>query len=123
MLCLYALEKSYQLTAVGMCVEERGIVVHFVGYETSLDRTDSIAFGRRRQMKIQKGDRVLVNLAPFIGAVLPSKESIPCTILDVAGTEAHVRTDPPYREVSLWVLSTWIDGKAKQQQEIYYSRP
>jgi hypothetical protein len=62
-------------------------------------------------MSIAKGDRVLVNLAPFIGSVLPSRESIPCTVLDVDGIQAHVRTEPPYREVVMWVLTSWIDSK------------
>jgi hypothetical protein len=60
-------------------------------------------------MKVQQGDRVMVNVAPFIGSVMRSKESVPCEVLGVDGIHVHVRTDPPYRDVSLWVLSSWIE--------------
>lgn len=73
-------------------------------------------------MDIGKGDRVLVNLAPFIGAVLPSKELIPCTVLDVDGVQTHVRTEQPYREVTMWIRSSWIDGKVKESPALASSR-
>lgn len=73
-------------------------------------------------MDIRKGDRVLVNLAPFIGSALPSKESIPCVVLDLNEVQVHVRTEPPYREVSLWVLSTWINGKVKEKHDLFAGR-
>jgi hypothetical protein len=74
-------------------------------------------------MNIQKGDRVFVNLAPFIGAVLPSKESIPCIVLDVDDRETRVCTEPPYRQVSLWVLSSWVGDKVKERPELASLRP
>jgi hypothetical protein len=64
-------------------------------------------------MDIKQGDHVFVNVAPFIGSVMRSKESIPCEVLAVEGIHAEVRVLPPYREVSLWVLSSWIEGSAK----------
>ena len=67
-------------------------------------------------MEIQKGDHVLVNVAPFIGSVMRGSESIPCEVLDVDGIQVHVRAEPPYRGVSLWVLSSWVDGWQRQNE-------
>jgi hypothetical protein len=69
-------------------------------------------------MDIQKGDHVLVNVAPFIGSIMRSEESIPCTVLDVDGIQIHVRAEPPYRAVSLWTLSSWVDGRLQQKREL-----
>ena len=69
-------------------------------------------------MDIQIGDRVLVNVAPFIGSIMRSEESIPCIVLDVDGIQIHVRAEPPYRAVSLWILSSWVDGRLQQKQEL-----
>ena len=73
------------------------------------------------EMEIQKGDRVLVNVAPFIGSIMRSNESIPCEVVDVDGIQVHVRAEPPYRDVSLWVLSSWIDGRLQQKRELLSS--
>jgi len=72
-------------------------------------------------MDIQKGDRVLVNVAPFIGSVMRGNDSIPCEVLDVDGLQVHVRAEPPYRGVSLWVLSNWVDGRQRQKRELLSS--
>jgi hypothetical protein len=72
-------------------------------------------------MDIQKGDRVLVNIAPFIGSMMRGGESIPCEVLGVDGIQVCVRPEPPYRSVSLWVLSNWIDGRRRQKQELLSS--
>jgi hypothetical protein len=72
-------------------------------------------------MEIQKGDRVLVNVAPFIGSIMRSNGSIPCEVVDVDGIQVHVRAEPPYRDASLWVLSSWIDGRQQQKQELLTS--
>ena len=72
-------------------------------------------------MGIQKGDRVLVNVAPFIGSVMRGNESIPCEVLDVDGLQVYVRAEPPYRGVSLWVLSSWVDGRQRQKRELLAS--
>ena len=69
-------------------------------------------------MDIQIGDRVLVNVAPFIGSIMRSEESIPCIVLDVDGIQIHVRAEPPYRAVSLWILSSWVDGRLQQKREL-----
>ena len=62
-------------------------------------------------MDIQEGDWVLVNLAPFIGSIRRSHESIPCRVLAADATHVEVLTEDPFREVSLRVLTTWIEGK------------
>lgn len=69
-------------------------------------------------MDVRKGDRVLVNIAPFIGSAMRCDDSIPCEVLAVDGAQTHVRVEPPYRDVSLWVLSSWIDGQLKQKREL-----
>jgi hypothetical protein len=66
-------------------------------------------------MAIQKGDQVLVNVAPFVGSLRRSKESIPCRVVAVDEPHVQVETDYPYRTVSLWILSDWIEGKLEQQ--------
>jgi hypothetical protein len=65
-------------------------------------------------IKVKAGDRVLVNIAPFIGSMKRSDDSIPCEVLDVDGPEVQVRTEEPYRIVSLWVLASWIDGAVER---------
>jgi hypothetical protein len=72
-------------------------------------------------MDIQIGDHVLVNVAPFIGSVMRGGGSIPCEVLDVNGIQVHVRAEPPYRGVSLWVLSSWVDGRQRQKRELLSS--
>jgi hypothetical protein len=72
-------------------------------------------------MDIRKGDHVLVNVAPFIGSVMRCDESIPCEVLDVEGIQVHVRAEPPYRAAALWVLSSWIDGRRRKEQELMSS--
>jgi hypothetical protein len=72
-------------------------------------------------MDIQKGDHVLVNVAPFIGSIMRCDEAIPCEVLEVDGIQVHVRAEPPYREVDLWVLSSWIDVQLRQKQELLSS--
>ncbi len=69
-------------------------------------------------MQVRKGDRVLVNVAPFIGSIMRGNESIPCEVIDVNGLQVQVRAEPPYREVSLWVLADWIDDRPRQKQEL-----
>ncbi len=72
-------------------------------------------------MDIQKGDRVLVNVAPFIGSAMRCDDSVPCEVLDIEDIRVHVRTEPPYRSVCLWVLSTWIDGRQEQEERELFS--
>lgn len=63
-------------------------------------------------MKIREGDHVLVNLAPFIGSALPSKQSIPCKVRGVRGEQVQIVAEPPCREVLIWVRLQWIDGRS-----------
>ena len=62
-------------------------------------------------MDVQQGEQVLVNLAPFIGSLRPCNQSIPCSVLAIAETQVEVTTLEPFRELSLWVSSRWIDSK------------
>ena len=62
-------------------------------------------------MDIQIGDRVLVNVAPFIGSARRNREYVPCRVLAVDETRAQVCTEEPYRTVALWVASSWIERK------------
>ncbi|MCD4727637.1 MAG: hypothetical protein K8R46_08245 [Pirellulales bacterium] len=73
-------------------------------------------------MDVRKGDRVLVNVAPFIGSIMRSNESIPCEVIDVNGLQVHVRAEPPYRDVSIWILSSWIENLPQQKRELLASR-
>jgi hypothetical protein len=50
-----------------------------------------------------------------------SHESIPCEVLEVDGLQVHVRVEPPYRGVSLWILSSWVDGRPGQKRELLSS--
>ena len=60
-------------------------------------------------MKVREGDQVLVNLAPFIGSMRRCAEAIPCRVVAIDGPHVEIRTSDPYRELSLWIDSTWID--------------
>ena len=64
-------------------------------------------------MDIRQGEHVLVNLAPFIGSSRRSSESIACNVRAIDDTRVEVETEEPYRRFSLWVASTWIDGKVE----------
>ena len=63
----------------------------------------------RNEMEIREGDHVRVNLAPFIGSVMRSRQSVPCQILAIDGIHVEVRAEYPCREVKLWVLASWIE--------------
>jgi hypothetical protein len=60
-------------------------------------------------MDIEKGDRVRVNVAPFIGSLRRSKQTVMCEVIDVEGDEIEVRTLPPCREVTLAIGRFWIE--------------
>ena len=49
-------------------------------------------------MSVHRGDRVLVNVAPFIGSALRAKQSISCEVVDVEG--ARCMSAPNRRIVS-----------------------
>jgi hypothetical protein len=61
-------------------------------------------------MDIQKGNRVLVNVAPFIGSWHRNKDSIPCRVLSVKESSIEIATEPPYRELSMWISPNWVEG-------------
>lgn len=61
-------------------------------------------------MNLQKGSRVLVNIAPFIGSWQRSKDSIPCRVLSIKETSVEIVTEPPYRVLSMWISPSWIEG-------------
>jgi hypothetical protein len=67
----------------------------------------------RAPMKLRKGDRVQVNLAPFIGSAVPSSQLIPCRVIDVRTAEVQVCPEPPCRAVGLWITSRWIEGQSQ----------
>ncbi len=62
-------------------------------------------------MSLRQGDRVLVNVAPFIGSARRSKESVPCAICAIAEDRIQVSPEAPYRRVVLWVDRDWVDRK------------
>jgi len=66
-------------------------------------------------MDIQKGDQVLVNVAPFIGSSRRNGENIHCEVVDIWGDEIEVRTLSPFREFQLRVTRNWIEGKTNGQ--------
>jgi hypothetical protein len=72
-------------------------------------------------MDVRKGDRVLVNVAPFIGSASRCDDSIPCEVLAVDGMRTRVRVEPPYRDVSLWVNSSWIEESLAEKRELLVS--
>jgi hypothetical protein len=78
--------------------------------------SQSALSGGSRVMDLEVGDRVQVNLAPFIGAASPCHESILCTVSAVHEGRVQVRTEPPYREVVLWVASSWVEGHARKKR-------
>jgi hypothetical protein len=62
-------------------------------------------------MELHQGDRVLVNLAPFVGLAARSRHVIPCEVLAIEGQQVQVATSSPYRDMALWVGAEWIEGK------------
>ena len=94
---------SEEEAVIGMDVPSRGRRIS--------DATRGV--GGEKEMDIRQGEHVLVNLAPFIGSARRSNESIPCNVRAIDDSWVEVETEePPYRRFSLWVASTWIDGKA-----------
>jgi hypothetical protein len=64
---------------------------------------------RRLDMEIRTGDRVFVNVAPFIGSLRRNKQSVECEVVAVDGDDVQIRTLAPYRELNLKVERFWID--------------
>jgi hypothetical protein len=62
-------------------------------------------------MDIREGNRVRVNLAPFIGARVRSKQSVSCVVTAVEEARIQVTTGYPYRSVTLWIAPRWIESE------------
>jgi hypothetical protein len=60
-------------------------------------------------MEIQRGDHVHINVAPFIGSLRRSKQSVVCEVLEVGDDEIEVRTLPPCRELTMRIGRFWVD--------------
>ena len=69
-------------------------------------------------MNIGVGDLVQVNVAAFIGSRSRNRESIPCEVLDLQPGRVHVRTQWPYRILTIWVSSEWVE-KAERPIEAH----
>ena len=60
-------------------------------------------------MDLRVGDTVLVNAAAFIAARSPMRDAVPCDVLEVDGEELLVRTQRPYRILTMRVSREWIE--------------
>jgi hypothetical protein len=56
------------------------------------------------------GDRILVNVAPFIGSPRKQRDAVPCRVLQVDGPRVRVCTECPYREMDVWIQECWIES-------------
>ncbi len=61
-------------------------------------------------MNVRVGNRVMVNLAPFIGSKVRSGQSIPCRVTAAEGDHLQVTSEFPYRSVTLWIPPRWIEA-------------
>jgi hypothetical protein len=67
-------------------------------------------------VKLHKGDRVLVNVAPFIASPRRHRDAVPCDVLEVDALRVHVATRAPYCRIDLWVEDRWIDDVLRQPE-------
>ncbi len=72
-------------------------------------------------MDIRRGDRVMVNLAPFIGSKNRCRESIPCEVVNVGADRFEVATGFPYRRCVLWVDSCWMGEVVHRPEELIHA--
>jgi len=70
-------------------------------------------------MDVRKGDRVLVNVAPFIASTRRQQHSVPCEVVDVDGMAVRVVTQSPCREVDVWVQACWIDRVLAEGEAVH----
>ena len=61
-------------------------------------------------MQVQQGNRVAVNLAPFIGSMARSRQSVVCRVLEIQPDHVKVCTEEPCRYVALWIQPHWIES-------------
>ena len=69
-------------------------------------------------MQLEKGDRILVNVAPFIASRRRHRDAVPCEVLEVRGDDFRVCTCPPYREIELWIDGRWIDDVLRPNRRL-----
>ena len=74
-------------------------------------------------MRLHKGDRVLVNVAPFIASPRRNREAVPCDVLEVDAVRVLVSTRSPYRQVELWVEERWIDEVLRRHELLDIAGP
>lgn len=72
----------------------------------------------RDAVEIREGNRVMVNLAPFIGSKVRSRQSVSCRILAVDGDHLQVATEFPYRSVTLWIPPRWIESDCPKEAAV-----
>ncbi len=72
------------------------------------------AVSQRKDSAVQlnQGDRVRVNVAPFIASQRRQRQSVPCEVVRVEGPRVLVVTRSPFRRIELWVDDCWIDRVA-----------
>lgn len=63
-------------------------------------------------VQVKSGNRVWVNIAPFIGWLDRGRSSVLCKVLQVSHDSVLVRTEGPCREFSIRIAPEWIDAKA-----------
>ncbi len=69
-------------------------------------------------MDIRPGDRVSVNLAPFIGSKCRSRQSVPCEVLAVdEDFGLQVAAEHPCRRCVLCVDPDWVDERLPDRAE------
>jgi hypothetical protein len=74
-------------------------------------------------MVFHPGDRVLVNLAPFIGSPIRCPQVIPCRVIELSDDATLIQTEPPYRELELSVSPHWVEREPdKNAEELAASR-
>ncbi|MCU0959436.1 MAG: hypothetical protein MUF48_04965 [Pirellulaceae bacterium] len=56
------------------------------------------------------GDRILVNVAPFIGSPRRQRDAVSCRVLQVEGPWVRVCTECPCRDMDVWVSECWIEA-------------
>jgi hypothetical protein len=74
-------------------------------------------------MNVHKGDRVLVNAAPFIASTRRQEHLVPCEVVEVDGTAVRVVTQAPCRELDVWVQACWIEHVLTEQECFQASNP
>jgi hypothetical protein len=72
-------------------------------------------------MNIHEGDRVLVNVAPFIASTRRQNSAVACRVLRVDEGRVLVSTLAPARQFDLWVNDCWVDRVVERPREVVAS--